>query len=101
MFSFLMVALAFFGVVKNNTAYTYELLSIEKRKAVPPIFIVSDEFMGEKYISEDSFETTYVLIGERNISPFLNRAFYFIGVIFSLIGLALLTVGLVNWRRMN
>lgn len=101
LFGFLMIALAFFGVIQNNTAYTYELLSIEERIGVTPNFIVTDEFMGEKYISEDSFEATYVLIGERDIFPFLNRTFYFIGIIFCLIGLVLLTVGLVNSRRMN
>jgi transcriptional regulator with XRE-family HTH domain len=96
-----LIALAFFGVLKNNTAYTYELLSMEKRTAMAPNFIVTDEFMGEKYVSEDNFKATYVLLGERDISPSLNRTFYFVGVILSLIGLALLTVGLANTRRIN
>lgn len=100
----LVSALAFFGVVKNNTAYTYELLSAEDHMSVAPNFIVTDEFMGERYVTTDTgkeLKATYALIGERNISPLLNRTFYFFGVILILVGLALLIVGLVNSRRTN
>ncbi|GEM_PF-656838 len=101
---FLSLALAYLGIIHNNTAYTYQLAHSQTSTAqygvTVPNFIVTDEFMGEKYLeSSKGTEAAYVLLGERSISPLANRILYFLGVFLVLMGLALQTVRLVNYRN--
>ncbi|RDX35832.1 XRE family transcriptional regulator, partial [Kangiella sp. HD9-110m-PIT-SAG07] len=89
----LLFLLASFGIVQNNTAYTYQLSAGNDHSKPKPIFIVTDEFLGEKYIEKQiDDKPTYQLIGEREISPLLNRILHFVGMILFVIGLALLVV---------
>lgn len=98
----LLIALAFFGIIQNNTAYTYELVSADNSITIAPNFIVTDEFMGEKYQElSEGVQASYMLIGERSISPLTNRIFYFMGVSLGLLGLALQTVRLVYRKKRN
>lgn len=101
---FLSIALAYFGIIQNNTAYTYQLSQYENPKhqseVLLPNFIVTDEFMGEKYREPyQGTDETYILLGERTISPLINRVFYFVGMILTLMGLALQTVRLVKHKK--
>lgn len=100
----LLIALAYFGIIQNNTAYTYQLSQTQPNKQhtqiVMPNFVITDEFMGEKYReSVQGTQATYILLGERPISPLTNRVLYFFGVFLVLVGLALQTVRLVKSKK--
>ena len=74
----LLLALSIFGIYQSNTAYTYQLES--QQDILAPTFLVVDEYYGEKYIVRiKQTEVLYLLIGERDITPFINRVLAFMG----------------------
>lgn len=95
----LLFLLATFGIFQNNTAYTYQLSTETDSKSLKPNFIVTDEYLGEKFTEGQIIDKpTYQLIGERDISPYLNRILRFLGMFLFMVGLALLVVRLIRQK---
>lgn len=96
----MLCAISYFGILENNTAYTYQLSDSAQKNAITVNFIVTDEFNGEKYTKAvGNSQVTYNLIGERSISPALNRLLNFLGLTLIFVGLALLLVRLINRKE--
>ncbi|WP_018623880.1 helix-turn-helix domain-containing protein [Kangiella aquimarina] len=96
----LLFSSAWFGLFTSNTAYTYQILPGIAPDIVTPTYLVTDDYRGEKF--EElvlNSKVGYVLIGERDISPFGNKLLYVIGLLLFIVGTALTIVGLYLNRK--
>lgn len=94
-------SISIFGLYQSNTAYTYEISANDANNSKAPVYFVTDEYQGEKYqLPMKKSTANYQLIGERDITPFINRALSFAGVVLVLLGIALLGIGLFRRRQL-
>lgn len=96
----LLLSIAWFGLFTSNTAYTYQILPDSAPDIVTPTYLVTDYYRGEKFEEQVlNSKVGYVLIGERDITPFGNKLLYVISLFLFIVGTALTIVGLYLNRK--